>query len=116
MRKTVPFYQIDGQPMLAPDADPQFTFNDLDSSDSGRDESGVLRRIVVREKVGSWSFAYSYLTDEEYAAIVHLFPANPPLLSPTPPPALQPIHPSPLAIAATTAFPGETHTAGCGRI
>lgn len=77
MRKTVPFYQIDGQPMLAPDADPQFTFNDLDSSDSGRDESGVLRRIVVREKVGSWSFAYSYLTDEEYAAIVHLFSGKP---------------------------------------
>lgn len=73
MRKEVTFYQIDGQPMLAPDTEPEFTFTDLDSSDSGRDESGVMHRIVVREKVGTWSFAYSHLTDEQYAYLVGLF-------------------------------------------
>lgn len=73
MRKEVTFYQIDGKPMLAPDAEPEFTFTDLDSSDSGRDESGVMHRIVVREKVGTWSFTYSHLTDEQYTYLVGLF-------------------------------------------
>ncbi|MGN0686173.1 hypothetical protein [Subdoligranulum variabile] len=73
MRKEVTFYQIDGKPMLAPDAEPDFTFTDLDSSDSGRDESGVMHRIVVREKVGTWGFTYSRLTDAQYAYLVGLF-------------------------------------------
>ena len=73
MRKEVTFYQIDGKPMLAPDTEPEFTFTDLDSSDSGRDESGVMHRIVVREKVGTWGFTYSRLTDAQYAYLVGLF-------------------------------------------
>lgn len=38
-------YQIDGQPMLAPDTDASFSFSDLDASDSGRTEDGVMHRI-----------------------------------------------------------------------
>lgn len=73
MRERVSFYQIDGRPMPVPDADPEFTFTDLDAADSGRDESGVMHRIVVRERVGSWSFSYQSLTDEDYAYLLQLF-------------------------------------------
>lgn len=73
MRQKVNFYQVDGAPMLAPDAEPEFSFADLDASDSGRDESGVMHRIMVREKVGTWSFSYAYLSDEELAYLRGLF-------------------------------------------
>lgn len=73
MAQTVDFYRIDGVPMPAPDAEPVFTFTDLDASDAGRDESGVMHRVVVREKVGSWSFSYAWLTDEELRYLRDLF-------------------------------------------
>lgn len=73
MRQKVDFYQVDGQPMPAPDEEPEFSFADLDASDSGRDESGVMHRIVVREKVGTWSFTYAYLSDEDLAYLQGLF-------------------------------------------
>lgn len=59
-------YQINGSPLLVPDEDVAMSFSDLDSSDSGRDESGVMHRIVVRQRVGTWGFNYSSLTTEEY--------------------------------------------------
>ena len=34
---------------------------------------GVMHRIVVREKVGTWGFTYSRLTDAQYAYLVGLF-------------------------------------------
>lgn len=73
MRQKVNFYQVDGVPMLAPDAEPEFSFADLDASDSGRDESGVMHRIMVREKVGTWSFSYAHLSDEDLAYLRNLF-------------------------------------------
>lgn len=73
MRTKVEFYQVDGVPMLAPDEEPEFSFADLDASDSGRDESGVMHRLMVREKVGSWSFSYACLTDEELRYLWDLF-------------------------------------------
>ena len=45
-------YKIDGKPMVAPDADVQMSFEDLDGAQSGRDESGFMHRILVRRKVG----------------------------------------------------------------
>ena len=66
-------YQIDGKPMLVPDADVSLSFADLDSSDSGRDESGIMHRIVVRERVATWGFNYSSLTAEEYKYMRSLF-------------------------------------------
>ncbi len=66
-------YQIDGKPMLVPDADVSMSFADLDASDSGRDESGVMHRIMVRQRVGSWEFHYASLTAQEYKYMRSLF-------------------------------------------
>lgn len=69
-------YQINGKPMLAPDAGVEMSFEDLDSSESGRDESGFMHRIVVRNKVGSWNFSYSHLTEAEYAYMLSILPGS----------------------------------------
>ena len=53
---------INGQPMFAPDADIDFSYEDLDDADSGRDESGYMHRIVVRYKVMSGSFVFSHIS------------------------------------------------------
>lgn len=60
--------------MLVPDTEVTVSFSDLDASDSGRDEGGFMHRIVVRYKVGSWKFTYSYLTEEERQYMESLFP------------------------------------------
>ena len=73
MRSKVDFYQVDGVSMLVPDGEPGFSFADLDAADSRRDESGVMHRMLVREKVGSWDFTYDYLTDEELTYLRDLF-------------------------------------------
>ena len=73
MRQKVDFYQVDGQPMPAPDEEPEFSFADLDASDSGRDESGVMHRIVVRETVRPCSFSCAHLSDEDLAYLRNLF-------------------------------------------
>ncbi len=64
---------IDGQPMLIPDEDMQVSFEDLDSASAGRDEAGVMHRMVVRSQVGKWNFSYSRLSREEYAYMEGLF-------------------------------------------
>ena len=74
MNTITDLFQINGKPMLAPDADVEMSFEDLDASDSGRDESGVMHRIVVRHKVGVWNFNYSRLTQEEYAYMLSILP------------------------------------------
>lgn len=65
-------YKIDGAPMLVPDADVDISEEDLDSSDSGRDESGVMHRVVVRRMVKVWGFKYSELTAAEHKYIKSL--------------------------------------------
>lgn len=77
MRATTDKFKINGQPMLAPDAEVGFSYEDLDTDDSGRDEGGYMHRIVARYKVGSWSFKYSNLTEEEKAYMEGLFPNEP---------------------------------------
>lgn len=74
MRKTTDLFLINGMPMLVPDAEVGVSYEDLDSADSGRDESGVMHRIPVRYKVGSWAFSYSHLTEEEKQYMEKLFP------------------------------------------
>ncbi len=59
-------YYIDGQPILVPDAELEVSASDLDSPDSGRDESGVMHRFRVRERVRTWSLSYGVLTGMEY--------------------------------------------------
>ena len=74
MRVKTDLFQINGKPLYAPDADMAMNFEDLDAPDSSRDESGVMHRIVVRYKVGSWEFNYSDLTQEEYAYTLSVLP------------------------------------------
>ena len=73
MRKTTDLFLIDGQPILAPDENVEISMEDIDASDSGRDESGVMHRFVVRQGVGKWTFSYACLTREEYAYMERLF-------------------------------------------
>ena len=77
MRSESYLFTINGKPMLAPDQEVGINYEDLDSSDSGRDESGIMHRVVVRYKVPSWSFTYSNLTDEEKEYMESLFPEAP---------------------------------------
>lgn len=74
MRATTNLFKVNGKPLLVPDEEVAVNYEDLDSSDSGRDESGVMHRSVVRFKVGSWKFEYSHLTEEERKYMESLFP------------------------------------------
>ena len=73
MRKKTNLFMIDGMPVLVPDENVEISMEDIDASDSGRDESGVMHRFVVRQGVGKWTFSYGCLTGEEYAYMESLF-------------------------------------------
>jgi hypothetical protein len=73
MRAFVDFFLVNGKPMLAPDEEVALSYSDLDSDESGRDESGYMHRIVLRHKVATWSFVYSSLTEEEKRYMESLF-------------------------------------------
>lgn len=70
-------FTVNGKPLFAPDEDVEMSFEDLDSADSGRTENGNMFRIVVRYKVGKWSFEYDGITVAEYAEQERLFPNSP---------------------------------------
>ena len=74
MRATTELFKINGVPMLVPDSEVGVSYEDLDSADSGRDESGAMHRVPVRYKVGSWSFSYNHLTEAEKQYMESLFP------------------------------------------
>lgn len=57
---------IDGQPVLRPDGDIDFSVEDFDSEETGRDEGGFMHRIVLREGMKVIPFVYSSLNHEEY--------------------------------------------------
>ena len=76
MNRLTDLYRLDGKSMLAPDADVEMEFSDLDSADAGRDESGYLHRSVVRRMVGVWNFAYAHLTGEEYRYMLSILPQD----------------------------------------
>lgn len=73
MRKYDFDFLIDGRPILIPDADVQISMEDMESDESGRDECGVMHRILLREKVKSWGLSYGSLTREEYLYMLSLF-------------------------------------------
>ena len=77
MKSYADFFCIDGRSMFAPDEDVVVSYADLDGDDSGRDEAGFMHRVVVRHKVGTWSFEYSNITDEEYRYMESLFGDKP---------------------------------------
>ena len=64
---------IDGEPILTPDEDLEMEYNDLDSAESGRDESGVMHRILLRPGVRKLTLHYGSLTREEYRYMAGLF-------------------------------------------
>lgn len=70
-------FKINGRPMFAPDADVAISYDDLDDSDSGRDESGYMHRIVVRYKVSTHSFEFSSISEEDMKYMESLFPDEP---------------------------------------
>lgn len=70
-------FMINGKPMYAPDSDTTFEFEDIDSSDAGRTEDGVMHRSPVRYNVGKWGFKYSSLTEAEKRYMESLFPDEP---------------------------------------
>ena len=67
-------FLMDGKPFPLPDQGVEMSFEDLDSAQSGRDESGFMHRTVVRYKVGVWNFSYSHLTRQEYAYMRAILP------------------------------------------
>ncbi len=69
-------YKINGKALFAPDENVSMSFEDLEASDTGMDEGGFLHRIVVRHKVGTWSFYYSHISQEEYAYMLSLLPLS----------------------------------------
>lgn len=77
MRSTTNKFKINGKPLLVPDAGVGFDYEDLDDSTTGRDEAGFMHRMVLRYKVGKWSFSYETLTEEERQYMEGLFPNAP---------------------------------------
>ena len=77
MRETTNLFQINGIPMLVPDMPVGMSYEDVDGSDAGRDESGYMHRVMVRCKVGVWSFTYSHLTEAEKRYMESLFGEEP---------------------------------------
>lgn len=73
MRKTTDLFLVDGLPMLAPDENVEISMEDIEDSDSGRDESGLLHRFMLRQGVGKWTVSYARLTQQEYAYMESLF-------------------------------------------
>ena len=68
---------IDGKPILVPDEDAEISRFDIDAEDSGRDESFIMHRFVVRERVRKLGFTYAHLTQEEYNYLTSLTEGKP---------------------------------------
>ena len=73
MRNTTNLFAVNGMPVLVPDSQVTVSYEDLDSADAGRDESGFMHRILVRSKVPSWEFSYAHLTEAEKNYMENLF-------------------------------------------
>ena len=65
-------FQINGSPLVVPDENISLSRSDVESSDTGKDESGVLHRYLLRSKVRKWSFKYSHMSKEEYEYMENL--------------------------------------------
>ena len=73
MRALDTVFAVDGEAILAPDANVELNEQDLDGASAGRDEGGYMHRVVVRHKVRTWSFTYSLLTAQELQYLRRLF-------------------------------------------
>lgn len=72
MKKLYTGFMVDSTPIPVMDAGIEISVEALDSSESGRDESGVMHRIVIAEKT-IVTIRYGTLTLKEYAYIMSLF-------------------------------------------
>lgn len=77
MRSYTNLFLINGKQMFAPDAEVGVSYSDLDADDSGRDEAGYMHRIVVRYKLGTWSFEYASISEAEKRYLEELFGETP---------------------------------------
>lgn len=77
MRKYLETVLIDGKPILVPDRDVEISRADIDAEDSGRDETGVMHRFVLRERVHTWTLSYAHLDAEEYNYLTGLVDGKP---------------------------------------
>ena len=68
---------IDGKPVLIPDQDMVMDYTDLDSPETGRDDAGIMHRIILRQNVRKFQLSYSTLTREEYRYLESLFGGKP---------------------------------------
>ena len=57
---------VDNVPMLTPDIDVEITYEDIEYSDSGYDQSGFYHRMVHRFNKRTWRFKYAVLTADEF--------------------------------------------------
>lgn len=73
MRSVTDLFQVNGKPMLVPDAEVSVGYEDIDGADAGRDQAGFMHRSMLRCKVPSWNFSYSGLTEEEKRYMEELF-------------------------------------------
>lgn len=71
-RKKHSAFEIDGRPMLNPDAGIGLKSADIESAGTGSDEGGFTHRILVRSDVKTWDFSYAVLTAEEYVYMMDL--------------------------------------------
>ena len=74
MRVQSDIFKVNNVSMFAPDEDIDMSYEDIDSADTGRDETGTMHRIVVRYKVGKWSFNYKTIDEDDFIAMEDLFP------------------------------------------
>ena len=70
-------FLINGKPMFAPDAHVDFSYEDLQSTDTGVDESGYKHRIVVRYNLMKTTFSFSHISEEDMQYMESLFPDEP---------------------------------------
>ena len=68
---------IDGKPILVPDQDVTLEYTDLDSPETGRDDAGIMHRIVLRHNLRKFQLRYSALTREQYRYLESLFAGKP---------------------------------------
>lgn len=66
-------FQVDGRPLLMPDAGVAVKKQQLLAADSGRDESGFLHRRLLRQDMRQWDFSYGAVTAGEYRYLMSLF-------------------------------------------
>ena len=58
-------WQVNGEPIYIPDAEVSITHSHIASSDSGRDESGYMHIIWLREDVCKVGIKYALMTGSE---------------------------------------------------